>query len=904
MMWKPLAAAAVLLSLQCCGARETPPVMSSDAGAAADSAAADAKADQVAAATLPDPLLVEGKATLDLDPTKLQLTVWTKLWESDDGHGGIFDLSHLQFGQVAAWDPKFNYDPGNLAEHAPKDLVWWTVHSVAQFAGPTGQPGTYWRLQTQDASGKTGPGYVLHASTQAGVGFLVEIAPEDTAAAQAWAQDQGPAPVVYVRFAHTAPPGAMYFGLGEMFDTPQHRGKIRDLQLKGDFSLDGSSNEGHVRLPLLVSSEGWGWFAQTRRAAQVDVAATDPGRVTATFNQSALQLYLFNPGKALDVVGRYWKVTGRPQLPAPWALGGLLWRDENKDQGEVLQDAADLRKHDLAFSGMWVDRPYDVAVNDFGFEPKQFPDPKAMIDALHSQGLRLGLWSTPYLDPGYGGKPKAQLHDEATAKDYFVHGQGAGSTILKWGPPIDFSKPEADALWRSLVKKYTDLGIEGFKLDYGEDIVLGLLTVRLPWTFADGSDERTMHHGYALGYHAAYADNLPKLKGLDGGGWILARNSTWGDQVKTSIIWPGDLCSGWVKHAECTPNGKCHAGGLPASVAAAISLPTAGFPLFGADTGGYRHGRAPKELFLRWLQHTALTGVLQIGGGSNHHPWLAEPPDNDLTKGSPFDQETLDVARELIRLHARLFPLLWSDLMRTQDDPPTGVGPLRALGLQFQPPTTAEQLRGHERDEWMLGDNLLVAPVLTPGDTREVWFPPGQWLDWFDGSLHDGGPTNKADGKFEVVTAAIGKLPLYVRAGSIVPLLRPTIDTLAASSDPKVDSFANDPGLLWLTTRRTAETVEPAQLSLWDGVTASATATGKVLKLQATPGKLFAKGFVWDIRGLAGPAAVTDGAGKSLTAAASADAIGQCPGGCWAWDNPQKRLVIRVDGGVVLVTVP
>ncbi len=815
----------------------------------------------------------------------------------------VVDLGGLRFGRVTSFDAKYNYDPSNLPGKAPTDLSWCSVVAIKQIPqpNPTGESllaGTFWQLDTQDAVGAPCPAWVLHWSYQSNVGFYLQINPLDPKLAEAWGKDQGEQPVVFVEFSHTAPEGEGYYGLGEFLDTPQHRGKVRSLQLQGQFDLDGSSNEAHVRLPLLVGTQGWGWFAKTRRPAKVDVAASDKTKVIATFNASELDLYLLLADDPLDVVGRYWKLTGSPQLPAPWALGGLLWRNENKDQAEVLQDAADLRKYDLAISGMWVDRPYDTAVNDFGFEPAQFPNPKAMIDGLHAQGLRLGLWSTPYLDPGSGGKPKAKLADEAKSKDYFVHGQGAGSSILKWGPPIDFTKPDANLFWRGLVKKYNDLGIEGFKLDYGEDIVLGLMTVRIPWLFADGSDERTMHRGFELGYHAAYADNLPELKGLAGGGWILARNSTWGDQAKTSMIWPGDLCSGWVKHGECTPGkSMCHAGGLPASVSAAISLPTAGFPLFGADTGGYRHGRAPKELFLRWLQHTALTGVLQIGGGSNHHPWLVEKPDNDLTTGSPFDQETLDVSRQLIRLHARLFPLLWSELQRSQGETPKGVGPVRALGLQYPKLAGDPGLQAHEADQWLLGPDLLVAPVITAELQREVWFPPGQWRDWFDGSLHDGGTA----GKLEKVEAAIAKLPLYLRVGGVVPLLRPTIDTLAPSSQAGVESFANTTGLLWLQTSIPTGNGS-GSVVLWDGSSALWQKLGKTLTLTTAPGGTFNAGFVWHLAGLGAFAGVQDGTGKNLVAAQSSEAIGLCPLGCWAPDG--SDLLVRAVGNTVVVALP
>lgn len=828
-----------------------------------------------------------------------------ELWrDGESAARARFDLGRWQLGRVKAFEPKYNYNPSNLTTFPPDDLSWCSVVAVDHIENPhpVGEQnlaGAFFRVRSAAADTPC-PDYLLLVRGQAEIGFQVTFRPLNEYTSQDFAADKGDKPVVYVRQFIDAPADEGYYGIGEMFDTPQHRGKVRALQLEGDFNLDGTSNEGHVRIPLLVGTRGWGWFGMTFRAGVADVAASDPARIAVTMQTSELVSWILAAEQPIDVVSRYWKLTGNPLLPARWALGGLLWRNENKDQAEVLQDAADLRKHDLALSGMWVDRPYDVAVNDFGFDPALYPNPKAMIDSLRANGLRLGVWSTPYFDPGYAGKTKSKHFDKAKQNGWFVNGIGMWATVLKWGPPIDFTNSAARTFFKSLVKQYTDLGIEGFKMDYGEDIVLGLGAARLPWTFADGSDERTMHQGYQHGYHEAYASQLPKSEGVlakQGGGWLLCRKSAWGDQIQASMIWPGDLCAGWVKHGECTPDGECHAGGLPASVPAAISLPTAGFPLYGADTGGYRHGRAPKQLFLRWLQHTALTGVLQIGGGSDHNPWLFNKVNNKLAPGDPFDDETIALARDLIRLHARLFPLLWTEMARTQGNDPRGVGPVRALGLSFAKLSGDKGLRAHEADEWLLGDHLLVAPVLTPEAKREVWFPPGVWADWFDGSVHDGGAT----GKLEVVDAPLAKLPLYVRAGQLVPLLRPTLDTLAPATVPGVDSFANDSGVLWLRATVIGALAGPSKVALYDGTTAELVHDGKLLTVNwQQSGSEFQQGAVFELHGVAVPVSVVAN-GMALQPTGTPAEVAGCKAACWHYDATAKRMVVRVVQGKVSI---
>ncbi len=926
-----IAKAAVAFALAACGSPAATPdaVTAADANLDATGATGDIAAKDAVAADFPkwatwwdgagDPkagivaLKSPNSAQLELgEPVAFRLTVdgaakTMELWRvGETAARARVDLSRWQLGRVDKFDAKVNYNPSNLATTPPDDLTWCSVTAVDQIENPhpigeQNLAGAFFRVQTATAAGAC-PDYLLFVRAQQEIGFQLMLRPLSIYTTNDFAADKGERPVIYVRQVIDAPASEGYYGIGEMFDTPQHRGKVRALQLEGDFNLDGSSNEGHVRIPLLVGTRGWGWFGQTFRAGVADVAASDPGRIVLTMQTSDLFAWLLVAEQPIDVVSRYWKLTGKPLLPARWAMGGLLWRNENKDQAEVLQDAADLRTHDLALSGMWIDRPYDVAVNDFGFDPKLYPDPKAMVDSLQANGLRLGVWSTPYFDPGYAGKQKSKHFDKAKQNGWFVNGVGMWATILKWGPPVDFTNSAARDFFKSLVKQYTDLGIEGFKMDYGEDIVLGLGAARLPWTFADGSDERTMHQSYQHGYHEAYASQLPKPAGnyaKTGGGWLLCRKSAWGDQIHASMIWPGDLCAGWMKHAECTPDGECHAGGLPASVAAAISLPTAGFPLYGADTGGYRHGRASKQLFLRWLQHTALNGVLQIGGSSDHNPWIFNKITNKLSPGDPFDDQTIALSRDLIRLHARLFPLLWTEMARTQGNDPRGVGPVRALGLVWPNLSGDSGLRAREADQWLLGDHLLAAPVITPEAKRDVWFPPGVWVDWFDGTVHDGG----AAGKTEAIDAPLAKLPLYARAGQLVPLLRPTIDTLAPSTLAGVDSFANEVGVLWLRAALAGPLAAPAKLTLFDGATAELGFDGKLLTLHwLQAGAEFQQGGVFEVHGLNAPKGVAIG-GVTVAAVNSVTEVGACKTACWYYEAATKRLSVRVVQGAVGVTL-
>jgi alpha-D-xyloside xylohydrolase len=819
--------------------------------------------------------LDQGGARLDFDPSGPALVLSYGASEATAARTRL-RLDRLHFGRVKAFDKNVNYSPTNLSNGEFDGFGWDKVIKVAQVTKLPVEDGIARRivLDVQLAHGGSGTVDVLVRSGLATTGlpapgFHLEFKLANDPIADS--QHGQPAPVI-VGVDFEVPKDERFYGLGELFDTPQHRGQVRAMHIEADGGVDSGYNEAHVPVNLLVGTRGWGVFVDSRDPGQWDVAKSDPTRVTALYNAPRLSFWLFATPRAVDVPLLYTKLTGAPALPARWAIGGLIWRNENASQQEVLDDMKAVRDHDLALSGMWLDRPYDSHVNDFGFDPQKFPNPPAMLQAVRAAGLRMGLWSTPYLEKGAVHQKTAQ------SNGYFVGVPAVVQGFLKWGPPIDFTNPAADQFWRGLIKQYADFGIEGYKLDFAEDVHPGLANVRVRYTFHDGSDERTMHHGYAPLYHRPYAESLPK-----DGGFILARAGTHGDQVYSSMIWPGDLCANWSRHRECDKSATCHAGGLPAAVSAMLSLSTSGYPLFGSDTGGYRHGRAPKELFIRWLQHTALSPVLQIGGSKHHNPW-------DFAKygDSQFDVETLAVARQYIRLHARLFPALWTDLLDARAG--KRLGPVVPIGLAHpELAAMATDLDAVEADEYLLAQDLLAAPITRPESKRRVLFPQGKWWNWFTHEVLDA----SAGATAIDVTVPLDKMPLWLRAGSVLPLLRPGIDTLAPATLPGVDSFADSAGWLHVVVARGGVTSK----FVYDGTILDLTDFVQGTSVAVLAGKEFVTGVAWEVWTDVAPKSVgtrkkQGEATKPLPEQPDAGKAAVCDA-CWRFDPATKTLTVR-----------
>lgn len=666
-----------------------------------------------------------------------------------------------------AFDRSKYYDPAKPATYR---VTWETL-------SPVGEPGAD-GVPTRLAVGDWQAAFTL--GTDAEGRFTAEVVPDD------------PDRLVQLRLVLDAPEGEAYYGLGELFDTPEHRGKHRPMQIGPDIHSEGFYSEYHVAVPLLIGTGGWGLFVEDRHPADFDVAASDPEHIQVVFETKRLKFHLFGADTPTNVLPHYVALTGQPARPAEFAFGGWIWRNENRDQQQVYDDLRALRENDLPMSGMWLDRPWATGINTFVMDPAKFPDPEGLVAAVHAAGLRFAVWASPYLAPDTG-----ELWQTASDNGWFVR------TPPGWPKSfdadfVDLTNPDAAMYFKGIIQRITDLGAQGFKLDFGEDVQVGSGPVALPFDFHNGETERTMHHGIAPYYHRPFAE----LTGGDAQGFILSRAGTYGDQTLTTTIWPGDLCNGFEKYQE-----NRHVGGLPAAIAGGLSLSTSGYPWFASDTGGYRHGRAPKEVFLRWVAYSALGTVMQTGGSEQHNPWDFEEHETgrDAEPVSQFDTETLsiyrDFARLFIRLHAYRHPF-------NEDAHETGRPVTRPLGFAHP------ELGVHPATQYLLGDALLVTPVIDETGMVEVVFPAGRFYDWFTGELVEGPTTMQREIPFD-------RIALYARAGAIVPLLRDTVDTLAPATDPDVDSYANDPGVLTVRLypgegRRTFETLGGTRITVED----------------------------------------------------------------------------------------
>lgn len=748
-------------------------------------------------------------------------------------------------GELDAW----NWNP------------WW-LDSDSPLVGLTPMPEFTWREGELAGDGSDGERFAIRPhGGEAGRLGTVEVEREGGGLSLV-VRLEADAP--YLRFALRHGEDELLYGAGNLHDGPLLNGRRLPMQLEADPELEPFYNERHVVVPLVVSSAAWGAWVESKRAQRW---VSTEGRLEVVVGGPVreVRLHVFLAEQPLDLYRQYYRVSGWPRSIPDWAYGPWIWRDETPGQGVaeletahnpgVMHDLAAIEALSLPTSAYWIDRPYATALNTFDFAADRYGDAAAMIDYARSRGLRMAVWHTPYV-----------LEDAGSAFEDISKIEGfpepAGVPLNTFGATaIDLTNEAVRDYWVERLQDYIGIGIEGFKLDFAEDVVHGLPGARSnPWGFADGRDERELWHDYARLYHETYREAL-RVGGADGGGFILARAGRAGGHAAIDVLWPGDLDADFARHRE-----DRRVGGIPAALSYALSTSASGYPFFAADTGGYKNGPPDNEAYRRWFELTSVMPVMQVGGSDNQVPWEAEH--------FGWDATLLDDYRVHASLHLRLHPYMAALAARLGRDEEGGGRPLvRPLGLAH-PGCGVEP-----GDQYLIGEALLVAPVTEAGvRQREVTFPAGRWVSWWTGAVVE---VEGAACERREVDVGIGRVPLWIRGDALVPMLRPGVQTLAPVTAGDRDSAADLPGPLWV------EVGGPGTFVLRDGTELAVRGDGAAWELEMTAGRTFVEAPVWSAWS-GRPSRVTDLSGSELVEveASESPAAG-------TWSYAAGRLQVR-----------
>jgi alpha-D-xyloside xylohydrolase len=496
-------------------------------------------------------------------------------------------------------------------------------------------------------------------------------------------------------------------------------------------SVDISQDNSNISIPLLVSSNGYGIFWNNDSRSRFNNRFANYLYISSEVADVIDYYFLYGP--ELDkVIAAYRELTGQAPLFGKWAYGFWQCKNRYKSQDEILGVARKYRELHIPADNIVQDWFWWNRKGEFVFN-KNYPDPKAMVDELHHLNFQLMISIWPFFEPGSAN------YDYMDKRGWFID-------KFKFAKPpyhtdamavYDATNPEARKFyWDQVNKGLFQIGLDAWWMDTTEPETEGQEeNIQLGHKLAMGSGDRYVNLYPLLDTGAVYegqraTTNQKRV-------FILSRSAFAGAQRNAVTAWSGDINSDWLSFRRQIPAG--------------LNFALSGIPYWTTDIGGFVFGSptdpAFRELFIRWFQYGTFNPVLRVHG-------TRKPDENELWSYGPDAQKILV---RFDRLRYRLLPYIYSLAWKTTDDAYT---PMRPLVMDFRNDVRAQNIG----DEFMYGPAFLVNPVTEPGaNHRQVYLPEARWYDFWSGASVEGGKEVTAD-------APLDRLPLYILAGSVLPM--------------------------------------------------------------------------------------------------------------------------------------
>ncbi|MDE6387767.1 MAG: glycoside hydrolase family 31 protein [Lachnospiraceae bacterium] len=441
--------------------------------------------------------------------------------------------------------------------------------------------------------------------------------------------------------------------------------------------------------------------------------------------------YYFIGGSSMpDIINGYTYLTGRMPLPQKWTLGYHQSRWGYDSEETFRSIAAKLGECRIPCDAIHFDIDYMDRYKVFTWNTSRFADPKALLSDLKKQGIK----AVTIIDPGVKAERDYTMYDEGIAGDYYAKTpDGEVYVNAVWpGDAVypDFGNPAVRKWWGEHLSFYTDLGVAGIWNDMNEPASFnGPLPGDIVFTDEDRpSTHAEMHNVYGHNMAKATYEGWKKLTGKRP--FVITRACYSGSQ-KYATAWTGDNQSLWTHLRMAIPQ-QCNLG-------------LSGMAFVGTDIGGFGADTTP-ELMARWVQVGCFSPLFRnhcAKGSMNQEPWL-------------FGDSVLSIYRKYVELRYSLLPYFY-DLCRVCEQ--TGLPIIRPLVLHYENDINVRNMN----DEFLVGESLLVAPVVDQGVTKRlVYLPEGVWYDYWTHQEYQGR-------EYYPVDAPLDVCPIFVKAGSVIP---------------------------------------------------------------------------------------------------------------------------------------
>jgi alpha-glucosidase (family GH31 glycosyl hydrolase) len=528
-------------------------------------------------------------------------------------------------------------------------------------------------------------------------------------------------------------PGERLYGTGSRALPVDRRGYRLELYNQAHYGSQNNEPNLNIALPTVLSSRGYMLFFDNHAPGYLDLGKTDKDALEyGGEGLTSLSYFVITGRDQAEILDRYTALTGRQPLPPRWALGLIQSRFGYKSDVEMQNVASRMHCEGFPLDALVLDLYWFGGTKrqgDLSWDKANFPDPAGMMSSLNKQGVKTILISEPYV-------MRTSRNDSTVRTQGLVGTTAAGQPFTVssfWAGPasiLDVFKPQARTWLWNYYRTLHDQGAAGWWSDLGEP----------------ENHPETMHHvaGPARAVHNAYGQSwasiftegytrdLPEERVFN-----LARSGWAGMQRNSVFPWSGDINRSW--------------SGYRAQVPVMVGMGQGGVGYMHSDAGGFCVGGIDPELYTRWLQMASLCPILRPHGeGVPPEPYYYPEP----YKSS---------VREAVKLRYQLLPYLYTLAWQNTT---TGAPLARALdfGSQYSEVGSKAGEPDAQNSEYLLGPNLLVAPVLNPSQRRRnVLLPSGNWIDFYTNLAYVGNSTVS-------VPAPLAHTPLLVRAGAFLPM--------------------------------------------------------------------------------------------------------------------------------------
>lgn len=518
-------------------------------------------------------------------------------------------------------------------------------------------------------------------------------------------------------------PDECFVGTGERFRKMDLSGQT--FYLKNQDGQGVNNRRAYKNIPFYMSSRMYGVFYHTSDYCRLSLADHSTRSIQFRNDFATIDAFIIGGETPERILFHYRQLTGFPQMLPLWSFGIWMSRMTYFSADEVEGICDRLRDEDYPCDVIHLDTGWFRTdwLCEWKFNPERFPDPEGFIRRLADNGYKVSLWQLPYIAKG------AEQIDEAREKKYIgplkreQASEGSNFSTLDYAGTIDFTYPAATEWYKGLLRSLLNMGVKCIKTDFGENI-------HMDATYHAMTPER-LNNIYALLYQKAAYEVTREVTG-DGIVWARA---AWAGCQRYPLHWGGDSESSWA--------------GMAGSLKGGLHFGLSGFAFWSHDVPGFHstpdfmNSVIDPKVYVRWTQFGVFTSHMRYHGSHKREPW--------------YYPEVADIVKKWWKLRYRLMPYIIEESRHATE---SGWPVIQALLMHHPDDRTCWNIS----DEYYFGRKMLVAPVMSSADKRDIYLPEGEWVNFFTGERHAGPCWLKG------VDVPLDQMPVFCRPGTEIPV--------------------------------------------------------------------------------------------------------------------------------------